>query len=146
MNYSNQLNPTNRGHVPNILQSFNLPFSLTEASVPRVKSANIHKSDKKLTNLSAYLIIFLKNLLSSYPFIFKLKTFTFHNTLHHTHRKEVLTACLIVRGKPSRMKPDSPFAALAWRRLDSKSITISSETNLPWLTTSASCKKLIAGK
>lgn len=53
--------------------------------------------------------------------------------------KLVFTACRIVRGKPSRIKPVSPLAELASRRLDNKFIIISSETNWPWLTTSASC-------
>lgn len=62
------------------------------------------------------------------------------------YKIELLTACLMVRGKPSRIKPDSPFAALASRRLDNKFIIISSETNFPWLTMSASCKIYSLGR
>ena len=56
---------------------------------------------------------------------------------------KMLTACLIVLGKPSRMNPDSPLDSPASSLLDSKLIIISSETNFPWLTISASCKGLI---
>lgn len=53
---------------------------------------------------------------------------------------KMLTACLKVRGKPSRMKPDSPLASASSRRLDNSLIMVSSEINFPWLTISASCK------
>lgn len=55
-------------------------------------------------------------------------------------RLKVLTACLTVRGKPSRMNPDSPFSSPLLSRLVNNSTIISSDTNLPWLTISVSCK------
>ena len=54
---------------------------------------------------------------------------------------QMLTACLIVRGKPSRINPDSPLASPASSLFDNKLIIISSETNLPWLTISVSCSR-----
>ena len=66
---------------------------------------------------------------------------TLYQDIKHQSPLKVLTACRIVRGKPSRMKPDLPLAALAWRWLDNKLMTISSETNFPLLTTSASYKR-----
>ncbi len=53
----------------------------------------------------------------------------------------MLTACLIVRGKPSRINPDSPLASPASSLFDNKLIIISSETNLPWFTISDSCSR-----
>lgn len=54
---------------------------------------------------------------------------------------ELLTACLTVRGKPSRIKPDSPFSSPLSRRFDNKFTMISSETKFPWFTISASCRR-----
>ena len=55
--------------------------------------------------------------------------------------EKTLTACLIVRGKPSRMNPDSPLASPVSSLLDNKFIIISSETSFPWFTISVSCKR-----
>lgn len=51
----------------------------------------------------------------------------------------MLTACLTVRGKPSRINPISPLAWDSSRCLERRFIIISSEINFPWLTISASC-------
>lgn len=50
----------------------------------------------------------------------------------------LLTACVTVLGKPSRMYPDSPFSLPASSRFDNKLIMNSSGTNFPWLTSSFS--------
>lgn len=47
----------------------------------------------------------------------------------------------MVRGKPSRIKPNSPLASPASNLLDSKFIIISSETSFPWFTISDNCNK-----
>jgi len=60
------------------------------------------------------------------------------STFHVSYGYKLLTACFTVRGKPSRMKPDSPLASPFSRRLDNRFIIISSDTNLPWFTISAS--------
>nr|GMD62708.1 hypothetical protein Iba_chr12bCG7980 [Ipomoea batatas] len=53
--------------------------------------------------------------------------------------EKLLTACLTVRGNPSSINPDSPLASPASSLFDSKLSIISSETNFPWFTISASC-------
>ena len=57
-----------------------------------------------------------------------------YSKTYSNNGKKKLTACLIVRGKPSRMKPDSPLASPASSLLDNKAIIISSDTSFPWLT------------
>lgn len=54
-----------------------------------------------------------------------------NNNSKYFNVKRKLTACLIVRGNPSRMKPVSPFASPTSSLFDNKLIIISSETSFP---------------
>ena len=97
-----------------------------------MKSSNLSIQKKNLH------LLFIKNYIFRYQnrlsifmfFVFmqrKMRVSTY-NEIHFTKVKK-LTACFIVRGKPSRINPKSSLPSSAPSLFDNKLIIISSDTN-----------------